>query len=61
MTSNRVVSIDLQPMAPLPGITELQADITTPETVPRVLEALGGRKADLVVCDGAPDGEYQRV
>jgi tRNA (cytidine32/guanosine34-2'-O)-methyltransferase len=48
-------------MAPLPGITELQADITTPETVPRVLEALGGRKADLVVCDGAPDGEYQRV
>jgi len=25
--------------------------------VPLVLDALGGRKADLVVCDGAPDGE----
>jgi tRNA (cytidine32/guanosine34-2'-O)-methyltransferase len=44
-------------MAPLPGITTLQTDITMPETVPRVLDALGGRKADLVVCDGAPDGE----
>lgn len=55
--ASRVVSIDLQPMAPLPGITTLQADITTPETVPRAIEALGDRKADLVVCDGAPDGE----
>lgn len=44
-------------MAPLPGITTLQADITVPETVPQVLDALGGRKAGLVVCDGAPDGE----
>jgi 23S rRNA U2552 (ribose-2'-O)-methylase RlmE/FtsJ len=45
-------------MAPLPGITTMQVDITVPETVPHVLEALGGRKADLVVCDGAPDGGY---
>ncbi|GMK59928.1 hypothetical protein CspeluHIS016_0901450 [Cutaneotrichosporon spelunceum] len=52
---NRVVSIDLQPMAPLAGITTLQADITIPSTVPLVLDALGGRKADLVICDGAPD------
>lgn len=28
-----------------------------PNTVPLVLDALGGRKADLVICDGAPDGE----
>lgn len=38
----------------------MQTDITSPDTVPRVLEALGGRKADLVVCDGAPDGTYRR-
>lgn len=42
--------------APLPGITILQTDITLPSTIPLVLNALGGRKADLVVCDGAPDG-----
>ncbi|KAL7418693.1 hypothetical protein Q5752_006376 [Cryptotrichosporon argae] len=53
--NNKVVSLDLQPMAPLPNITIFQADITRPPTVPLVLSALGGRKADLVVCDGAPD------
>lgn len=35
----------------------MQTDITIPSTIPLVLNALGGRKADLVVCDGAPDGE----
>lgn len=54
----RVVSCDLQPMAPLPNITTLQTDITLPSTIPLVLDALGGRKADLVVCDGAPDGSF---
>lgn len=39
----------------------MQTDITCPDTVPRVLEALGGRKADLVVCDGAPDGTYHTL
>lgn len=43
--------------APLPNITTLQTDITLPSTIPLVLDALGGRKADLVVCDGAPDGK----
>ncbi|WWC66813.1 uncharacterized protein I206_100720 [Kwoniella pini CBS 10737] len=51
----KIVSIDLQPMARLPNITILQTDITLPSTIPLVLDALGGRKADLVVCDGAPD------
>ncbi|WWC85840.1 uncharacterized protein L201_000707 [Kwoniella dendrophila CBS 6074] len=51
----KVVSIDLQPMARLPNITILQTDITLPSTIPLVLDALGGRRADLVVCDGAPD------
>ena len=47
--------------APLPNITILHTDITLPSTVPLVLDALGGRKADLVVCDGAPDGSSSRV
>lgn len=47
--------------APLTGVTTMQTDITCPDTVPRVLEALGGRKADLVVCDGAPDGTYRTL
>ncbi|GFF22777.1 putative tRNA (cytidine(32)/guanosine(34)-2'-O)-methyltransferase [Aspergillus udagawae] len=36
----KIVSIDLQPMAPLEGITTLQADITHPSTIPLLLRAL---------------------
>ena len=36
----KIVAIDLQPMNPLEGIIILQADITHPSTVPRLLAAL---------------------
>lgn len=42
-------------MAPLRHTTTLQLDLTVPSSIPAVLSHLGGRKADLVVCDGAPD------
>jgi tRNA (cytidine32/guanosine34-2'-O)-methyltransferase len=52
----RVVAVDLQPMAPVEGVAQLQGDITAPATAAAVIAALGGAPADLVVCDGAPDG-----
>ncbi|KAF7117941.1 hypothetical protein CNMCM5793_007291 [Aspergillus hiratsukae] len=67
----KIVSIDLQPMAPLEGITTLQADITHPSTIPLLLRALDPEAyesassspsaiqqphpVDLVISDGAPD------
>ncbi|PTB64573.1 FtsJ-domain-containing protein [Trichoderma citrinoviride] len=64
----KIVSIDLQPISPLAGITTLRADITHPATVPLLLSALdpsydassaAGTHAqhpvDLVLSDGAPD------
>jgi tRNA (cytidine32/guanosine34-2'-O)-methyltransferase len=42
-------------MAPLPGVIQIQADLTHPSTPPRILSHLHGEKAQLVVCDGAPD------
>ncbi|KAL8418930.1 hypothetical protein RB594_002224 [Gaeumannomyces avenae] len=36
----KIVSIDLQPISPLPGIVTLRADITHPATVPLLLKAL---------------------
>ena len=58
----KIVAIDLQPMAPLAGIIQLQADITHPSTVSRMLAALNPTKSeadfelvDLVISDGAPD------
>lgn len=59
----KIVAIDLQPMAPLEGITQLQADITSPSTIPKLLSALNPsfsspseyELVDLVISDGAPD------
>lgn len=36
----RIVAVDLQPIAPLDGITTLKADITHPSTIPLLLDAL---------------------
>eukprot|EP00658_Telonema_sp_P-2_P034444 TRINITY_DN25153_c0_g1_i1.p1 TRINITY_DN25153_c0_g1~~TRINITY_DN25153_c0_g1_i1.p1 ORF type:complete len:300 (-),score=71.78 TRINITY_DN25153_c0_g1_i1:238-1137(-) len=51
----RIVAVDLQEMAPIPGVDILQGDITTIETSSEVIRRLGNAKADIVVCDGAPD------
>ncbi|KAF5832277.1 FtsJ-like methyltransferase-domain-containing protein [Dunaliella salina] len=51
----RIVSVDLQPMAAVEGVTQLQGDITSEGTAARVISHFHGDKADLVVCDGAPD------
>ncbi|KAB8346270.1 hypothetical protein FH972_023314 [Carpinus fangiana] len=62
----KIVSIDLQPMSPLEGIITMQADITHPSTIPKLLKALdpdtyeessitSSRPVDLVLSDGAPD------
>lgn len=54
-TGSIIIAIDLQLMAPLPGVTQLQGDITKLETAQRIIEKMEGERADLVVCDGAPD------
>lgn len=66
----RIVAIDLQPIAPLEGITTLKADITHPDTIPLLLHALdpdshdasapsstsaATHRVDVVLSDGAPD------
>lgn len=59
----KIVAIDLQPMAPLEGITQLKADITHPSTVPLLLKSIdpdfsptnSTHLVDLVISDGAPD------
>ncbi|GAY50681.1 hypothetical protein CUMW_128590 [Citrus unshiu] len=69
-----IVAIDLQPMAPIEGVIQVQGDITNARTaevtdassklhqqlefivaLPQVIRHFDGCKADLVVCDGAPD------
>ncbi|WZZ23370.1 hypothetical protein YC2023_124757 [Brassica napus] len=51
-----IVAIDLQPMSPIEGVIQVQGDITNARTAQLVIIHFDGSKADLVVCDGAPDG-----
>ncbi|TMW65894.1 hypothetical protein Poli38472_003659 [Pythium oligandrum] len=51
----RVVSVDLQEMAPIPGVALIQGDITSKKTAETIIKYFQGRKAQIVVSDGAPD------
>jgi 23S rRNA U2552 (ribose-2'-O)-methylase RlmE/FtsJ len=53
----KIVAVDLQPMAAIEGVTQIQGDITSSVTAQQVISHFHGAKADLVVSDGAPDGE----
>ncbi|GMM37181.1 tRNA methyltransferase [Saccharomycopsis crataegensis] len=51
----KIVAVDLQPMSPIKGVTTLQADITHPKTLSKILDIFGGEPADFICSDGAPD------
>lgn len=53
--SVKIVAVDLQKMAPLDNVIQIQGDITKYETAEQIISHFKGEKADLVVCDGAPD------
>jgi 23S rRNA (uridine2552-2'-O)-methyltransferase len=54
-TKGRVVAVDLLPMEPLAGVHFVQGDFSEQEVLDALLLALGGRKADLVISDLAPN------
>jgi 23S rRNA (uridine2552-2'-O)-methyltransferase len=54
-TKGRVVAVDLLPMEPLAGVRFVQGDFREREVLDALLLALGGRKADLVISDLAPN------
>lgn len=51
----RVVAVDLQEMAPIEGVSIIQADITLASTAEEILRRFKGVRPQIVVCDGAPD------
>jgi len=54
-TRPRVIAVDLQEMAPIPGVHILQGDVTSLQTVQSILSYFNQQPVDLVLCDGAPD------
>jgi 23S rRNA (uridine2552-2'-O)-methyltransferase len=53
--TGRIVAVDLLPMDPVAGATFVQADFREDEGLAAVAQALGGKLADLVVSDMAPN------
>jgi tRNA (cytidine32/guanosine34-2'-O)-methyltransferase len=54
-TDGKIISIDVQEMEPIEGICTLKEDITSIECLNKIESFFDGEKADLIVCDGAPD------
>ena len=51
----KIVAVDLQPMAPIDGVVSFQGDITSQQTAQEIIQYFQGQRAELVICDGAPD------
>ena len=51
----KVVATDILPMDALPNVEFVQGDFTDETVLARVIEALGGSKPDVVLCDIAPN------
>eukprot|EP00923_Selenidium_pygospionis_P049125 GHVN01084566.1.p1 GENE.GHVN01084566.1~~GHVN01084566.1.p1 ORF type:complete len:171 (+),score=34.86 GHVN01084566.1:38-550(+) len=54
LTQPLIAAVDLQEMAPLKGVVQVQGDITTPEMMAAIRCCLKGEQADVVICDGLP-------
>lgn len=55
-----VIGADLSSIRPLEGVIFIQGDVTKPETIQKMNQAMNGRKADVVLSDMSPDisGNY---
>lgn len=51
----RVVASDILSMDPLAGVEFIQGDFTDEAVLEKILQALGGERADLVISDMAPN------
>ena len=54
LSGGTVVGVDLEKIAPIPGVLTFKADITNDETLDLIKGAIGER-ADVVICDAAPN------
>jgi 23S rRNA U2552 (ribose-2'-O)-methylase RlmE/FtsJ len=45
----------------LDGVIQLQGDITKKSTAEQIVSYFDGELADIVICDGAPDGKKKKA
>jgi len=55
LSNGKVVGVDLEEIDPIDDVTTIRADITVPETLDLIRDALGKADVDVVICDAAPN------
>ena len=51
----KIVSVDIQDIVPIEGVTIIKGDITRQDTIEKILSNFNDEKIDVVIFDGAPD------
>jgi 23S rRNA (uridine2552-2'-O)-methyltransferase len=54
LSGGTVVGVDLEKIAPIPGVLTFKADITENETLD-LIKGASGERADVIICDAAPN------
>jgi len=52
---SKIVSVDIQDIVPIEGVTIIKGDITRQETIEKILSNFDRNKVDVIIFDGAPD------
>ncbi|MDV0445620.1 Ribosomal RNA large subunit methyltransferase E [Methanimicrococcus sp. At1] len=55
LSGGRVLGVDLQKIAEIPGVSTYRGDITADSTIEKILEFAGKGGVDVVLCDAAPN------
>ena len=51
----KIVSVDIQHIVPIEGVTIIKGDITRQDTIEKILSNFDNDKVDVIIFDGAPD------
>jgi len=55
ISGERVIGVDLQKISPIEGVETIKGDITSDRTIEKIVELVGLRGVDVVICDAAPN------
>jgi 23S rRNA (uridine2552-2'-O)-methyltransferase len=55
ISEGRVIGVDLQKISPIEGVETIKGDITSDRTIEKIVELVGLRGVDVVICDAAPN------
>ncbi len=55
LSGGKVLGVDLQRIEPIDGVETIRGDINADSTIKKIIEIVGKKGADVVICDAAPN------